>query len=91
MRLFAVTAGAVVLCARLVSTPQVLGTIAPRPIELSASIAKIEQEDGNLGELILDRLAFHNQGGSANRRLWLAVIENAIEEWNARSDEAQPS
>jgi hypothetical protein len=28
----------------------------------------------------LDRLAFHNQG-SANRRLWLAVIESAIEEW----------
>jgi hypothetical protein len=28
----------------------------------------------------LDRLAFHNQG-SANQRLWLAVIESAIAEW----------
>jgi hypothetical protein len=28
----------------------------------------------------LDRLVFHNQG-SANQRLWLAVIESAIAEW----------
>ena len=28
----------------------------------------------------MDRLAFHNQG-SANQRLWLAVIESAIAEW----------
>ncbi len=34
----------------------------------------------NLGEAILDRPVFHNQG-SANQRLWLAVIENAIAEW----------
>jgi len=28
----------------------------------------------------LERLVFHNQG-SANQKLWLAVIENAIAEW----------
>ena len=28
----------------------------------------------------MDRLVFHNQG-SANQRLWLAVIESAIAEW----------
>jgi hypothetical protein len=28
----------------------------------------------------LDRLALHDQG-SANQKLWLAVIENAIAEW----------
>jgi hypothetical protein len=33
-----------------------------------------------LEQQILDRLVSHDQG-SANQRLWLAVIESAIAEW----------